>query len=578
MADSDKTLKLLIELGVIGKEDAMAAQQLLKETGAATTKTATATDALGESEKAAAGHTEKLHLNHRALHQIMNLIGKETAPELGHALAGALYGPIGIALAVGYAFEAIRTHIAETNKELDAMGEKAAEAYANVKANLFDAIRNEEFSTEKLDKFFKNIEDNSKRAQTAIEDALKVAHELESATIKQLKADEANELARAKISGAGPLAEAEIKNRYAAQIAVQEDKGPQDEVNAIKQEMAEKQRLLDELLMQQHRMGGIAPETMAAIDAAIAKMPKANQDAYAKERADGTFDYAKVLNEWSSKNAQDAAAKAAKDLGHGEKEGDEAAAKKLHEKFDALLASWKSEIQLIQKQILENFAHPEHLPRGVTPESWQKNAEKYIGELNKKINATGVEQIDLKVAQDKAYIEQQKTAEAALKLQAAATKKLTEEIDKYRQEIIEAQEKLRTTSTIAGIKTGATDATTKTAADTERLTAAAGTPAGKTITEGFALADIVEKHGKLDVEQQRLLMAIARQLGFNVKDVKAAADALESVKNSKEGFIGAVTAFANYAESNNKAVADHTRRIEELAKQLASGRNLVNGG
>jgi hypothetical protein len=375
----------------------------------------------------------------------MHLIGKETAPELGHALAGALYGPIGIALAVGYAFEGIREHIAKTNEELDKMGEKAAAAYANVKANLFDAIRAEEFSTDKVDKFFKHIEDDAGKAQKAIESALKIAHELESATIKKLKADEENELARIKIDpkyttdAQREAASAATKTRYAGLIAQQEEKGQNDDVVAAKAELTAKQKELNDLLMMQNKnAGALNPDQMAAVR-------KAGFDGSPEEMQ-------KIITAWSSANAKEAAARAEKDLGHGEKEGDEATAKKLHDKFDDKISGWNSEIERVQKD-LEVGKNANGTDLAPAQRTWM---QEYVDDLKKKIYGTGVEQADAKVKADEKYIEQQKTAEKILAQQAQAQKDLTDAIEKLKQSVQAAQQKFDETKTIADIRNNAT--------------------------------------------------------------------------------------------------------------------------
>ncbi|HSY18246.1 MAG TPA: hypothetical protein VK815_07935 [Candidatus Acidoferrales bacterium] len=79
MADSDKALKLSVDVDVTGKEK---------------------------------------------LHQITQLIGKVTTPELGEALGATLEGPIGIATAAVIAFNALSESIRKTNEELDKIGEK----------------------------------------------------------------------------------------------------------------------------------------------------------------------------------------------------------------------------------------------------------------------------------------------------------------------------------------------------------------------------------------------------------------------------------------------------------------------
>jgi hypothetical protein len=73
MADADKQLKILIELGVIGESDVRVADALLDETKGKT--------------KEVTKETELLGLSHHELHKILHLIGKESGPEAEAALA-----------------------------------------------------------------------------------------------------------------------------------------------------------------------------------------------------------------------------------------------------------------------------------------------------------------------------------------------------------------------------------------------------------------------------------------------------------------------------------------------------------
>ena len=90
MADSDKTLKLAVDIDVAGNEK---------------------------------------------LHQAVQLIGKVTTPELGEALAATLEGPIGIATAAVIAFNSLQESIRKTNEELDKFGaQEIAEHLAKINA------------------------------------------------------------------------------------------------------------------------------------------------------------------------------------------------------------------------------------------------------------------------------------------------------------------------------------------------------------------------------------------------------------------------------------------------------------
>ena len=464
MADSDKILKLLIEMKQVGAEDVKAAKDLLDEMGRSTASAGKATEDLGQKQEDAAGKTEQLHLNHKSLQKIMQLIGKETAPEVGVAMKAALVGPLALAVAVGMAFEGIREQIKETNKELDEMGDRAAEAYANVKANLFDAIRGEEFSTDKVDKFFKRIEDDAGKAQKAIESALKVAHELEAATVKKLRADEEGELAGIKNDPSLSAAQKEaaataIKNKYAAQIAAQENQGQTDEVKAVRAELANKEKLLNELLMQQHRAGVVSPERIEAVNKLMATLSDkdALRQQFEKDKAAGAVDYGKIDMAALQKNVeaelQNLRGKLNEDdqTGRPAGEGDAKRAEDLHKKYDAEIAARQEWIDKYAAGA-KNQNVPEQ-QRKVMEDTlvYQRAAlERYKSEV-------GIEQADAAVKADRTHIEQLLNQSAQLKQTADNEKKLNDEIEKLRLEVQSARQKLHETTTVARIRTGAND-------------------------------------------------------------------------------------------------------------------------
>jgi hypothetical protein len=466
MADSEKILKLLVEMKQVGAEDVKAAKDLLDEMGQSSKIASKATEDLGEKQSDAAGKTEQLHLNHKSLHKIMHMIGKETAPELGVAMNAAFVGPLALAVAVGVAFEGIREHIRETNKELDEMGERASQAYANVKANLFDAIREEEFSTEKVDKFFKKIEDDAGKAQKAIESALKIAHELEAATVKKLRADEESELAGIKYDPNLTASQKEaaanaIKNKYAERVAGQENQGQMDEVRAAKAELAAKEKLLNDLLMQQHKAGAVSPERIEAINKLMESL--SDKDAlrrqFEKDKSAGTVDYAKIDIAALQKNAaaelQAMRGKLNEDeqTGRPAGEGDAKRAEDLRKKFGENIAEWEAEIDRITKALAvgKNANGTDYAPAQVV---WMNES---ITDLKSKIAASGLDQADAAVKADKTRIEQLLNHAAQLNLAAANENKLNGEIEKLRSDVQAARQKLNETTTVARIRTGAND-------------------------------------------------------------------------------------------------------------------------
>lgn len=128
MADSDKILKLLIEVGVIGQDDAKAANDLLEQTKKGTENLAHATDAAASSNRLFAGEGRETH---RIIGEI-NKILPGTAGLFREAFNPTALGAVGIL--VGLLYEA-KQALDEYNKSLDAEGAAAAKP-------AFDAVQN----------------------------------------------------------------------------------------------------------------------------------------------------------------------------------------------------------------------------------------------------------------------------------------------------------------------------------------------------------------------------------------------------------------------------------------------------
>ena len=152
MADSDKTLKLLIEMGVIGKEDVAAANGLLAETGTTAAASANAATDLGGAHKKLAEETKgaseaaKEHEVHLQGGQKAFGILNKLVPELGHELHALFLGPVGPAILLGIAVATVREKLAAYNEELDKVGEAEIEEHAAAVARLQNAWQEAEIA------------------------------------------------------------------------------------------------------------------------------------------------------------------------------------------------------------------------------------------------------------------------------------------------------------------------------------------------------------------------------------------------------------------------------------------------
>jgi hypothetical protein len=248
------------------------------ETGALTDSTG---ELGGEMEKAG-DKVEHLHLNHRALHQIMNLIGNETAPGLGRALAGALYGPIGIALALGYAFETVRKHIGETNNELDAFASLAADRGETIKQAMdkafADVILSEAAAA--IKKNFDDMATGMERYNTAAQQAAALAKELRQIELEKTNAvDAAANASDAEMVKKGTMSKevAELRrlDRAAAEEKAKPAKEEADRAGELAVKKAEEGKMKQELLdLQQQQRNLPKPDLIGDANKAIAGMPK----------------------------------------------------------------------------------------------------------------------------------------------------------------------------------------------------------------------------------------------------------------------------------------------------------------
>lgn len=481
MADAEKTLQLLIEMKQIGAEDVKAARALVDEMGQSTRVAGKATEDLGQKEHEASGHAEQLHLNHRALHQIMHLIGKETAPELGHALAGALYGPMGIALAVGYAFEAIREHIAETNKELDEMGKRAAEAFADIKANLFDAIKEETFSTEKVDKFFANLKAQADAAKVEIENAFALLREKNTAAGEINRAKEEAELSRAR-------------ERYEASVKPGDSEGNREkkkeynsEVEAIKakwaainaalkmqmeQDVADEAKALwkkasEEMVnaaknKAKFESESYTPDQREQIDRMIGGLKDKGPEGemkkrFLEEKSAGTLDYSKVIDFFQGETHKQTIEKVKKDLGD-QNAGDIAENKKLHAARDQDISDlsgdgWKSRwafLPHLAKMLGDaSLLTPENSDRfSNDPEFRKKIADRLQEDVSKS---------DAKIKAEEDYLKSEEIAAAIVKQRAETEKKYADELAAAIDKLAKARVAMDQSQSVADVKKDATE-------------------------------------------------------------------------------------------------------------------------
>lgn len=156
---------------------------------------------------------EGLELNHHALHEVMHLIGHETAPELGEALTGAMHGPIGIVLALGAAFQFLARKIEEDAEKTKELADRQSELNTAVWQAQRDAANSAaEAANNYAEKLIK-IRDETDKVKQAEDLEVATLHAKQDALKLILEAQEKAELAAA---GGDKIKEEEIRSRYGA--------------------------------------------------------------------------------------------------------------------------------------------------------------------------------------------------------------------------------------------------------------------------------------------------------------------------------------------------------------------------
>lgn len=118
MADHEFTIKIATVPELAGAQQT---SQSLRDLSNQTSK-------LGAQQADTAKQTEKLEISHHALHKIMHLLGESTTPELGQALMGAFYGPIGGVIALGAAVAFVSRKLEEAHEKAERTAEAVKEA------------------------------------------------------------------------------------------------------------------------------------------------------------------------------------------------------------------------------------------------------------------------------------------------------------------------------------------------------------------------------------------------------------------------------------------------------------------
>ena len=194
--ETDQAVKILISFGL---DDAAAREAVTRmdELKVSTNTTAAETKNLDDKSvdyTETAGNlgnaVQGLHISHRALHQILHLLGHETVPQLGRALSGLRFGPmVGTVLAAGFAYQFLHEKMKKWNEEMDETLKRLADP--TFAAGMEAQKTSMEQAAIAADSY-------AKKLATTVESETTIADELE----RQLRLMNAIAEAKAKASGA----------------------------------------------------------------------------------------------------------------------------------------------------------------------------------------------------------------------------------------------------------------------------------------------------------------------------------------------------------------------------------------
>jgi len=240
MADADQTLKILIQLGVIGEKDAQAAKDLLKETSAAGEAMNAGTKKTTEATEEAAAAAEKSGLTHRELKRVLLDIGNIAAPGAGRGLMELAMGPVGVGLALVGVYEMVK----KTLEEDAAAADKFAEEISKPTTGGIEGIRKAwDEAAVALGQYYSRMEHAGEDANPEATQIKRIRELVEVQTEASKKIVEAlgkEEVARIKAHGGSPEEVAAAEARTKAQTdALESQKVKDTGINLLLKERAD---------------------------------------------------------------------------------------------------------------------------------------------------------------------------------------------------------------------------------------------------------------------------------------------------------------------------------------------------
>lgn len=211
MADSDNTLKLLIELGVIGQADAEAANKLLEESKAATAglseeakRSQQPLSQLEDNLKKGGRAAEEAALSHRELKTGLLDIGNIAAPGAGRALMKLSMDPIDAALALVDVYEMVRKKIEEVDKQEEELNAKELATHLANIASVTKAWDDARQGSEKYAIAVKAAGQDKDPASTRLKEIKEISAAQTESILKEIEMLGQLRVARLKANGGSP--------------------------------------------------------------------------------------------------------------------------------------------------------------------------------------------------------------------------------------------------------------------------------------------------------------------------------------------------------------------------------------
>ena len=496
---------------------------------------------LADAEKEGAEATEFLHKNHRALHMLMHQIGGE-AGHMGGALVSAFHGPVGPLLALAAVVKMSYDAFSEWDKNLDEIGEAAAHSpLSEALKKIGDDMETSRAKTEAYSASLAEIAKNEVTIAKALDSQLQLMHAIAAARASEAKSAEEHEKAKtARMAAAGQITPeqtviTETTNAIEAARAeaARKNKDQADEITA-------KQTALDAAGMKQRDL-----DKAAEI---------ARQEYFAAQKhSDSTKDFGSEEFSKKLKEQQEQAEKMREEI-----EKDPA-----FKHREALQRQYDENPNGQTKANLDAAESDLRAPNILPGKNFMKSTKDLMDELEKldALNqdmARAIRQYHAtQTPESKNELDRKK--HAADQTETAGIEN-AKEFEKLRNELNELRKTSNATQPIIEKELTERLATIMEQAVTKLYSQ----PRGGEVETGIHISDKVEGGKQVTEAQAQFVMALDRALGGQAKNLKEAADHLETFKDNTSAFFEAVVRLTSQGFTKQQQAIDQLYSIVNL--------------